>query len=717
MTGITTEGRNPPDEKQQSVPRLDIQGLRAIAVLAVFANHLWETPSGGFVGVDVFFVLSGFLITGLLVREQEKNGRVSISNFYRRRVKRIVPAATLVILFSIGATYIVFNSARGSVVRTDGAWSALFMSNWRFAMVGTDYWQTDGTVSPLQHFWSLAVEEQFYLFWPILIIFCALISRRRLLLASLALSIVLTSLLYSMWHSSTSPTWAYFSTFDRAWELGVGALLALSAQQLIRIPRIASILLGWVGFLGILASLFVVPQEGFPAPWALMPVIATGMVVAAGIGWKQRTLFPLTNPISRYVGDISYSLYLWHFPIIVIAKAYYPEQGLIYSLACIGFTFALAIASYEFVENPIRNSSWLDRTGPHTPARDHASPRRTASLASRKVTPQTIGLGVLALFIATMWSTLLIDDDDDPLSGDTSYALLTEREPADSPISPDPSLVQDIADATRTSKFPEFDIPLDELGITKWRSDLVNRVGCYDVSEENVESCVRGPESAKETVAVLGDSQAMAYMPGVVTALDGKNYRVQQLTLGQCPVWDTPIVSLDGEFTECQEHRDWTVKWLSENPVDIAILTTASSSIARLKSGAEKADASDEIAESLTRMIERIQDYAESVIVIPGAPGSVPLQECVTNVGDAQDCTRSPGDLYTRTIIGEQRAAQSTGATFVDSYPWFCTADGLCPGWAGVTPIRVDNAHLSIPFSERLGIEIAKIVKSTQETK
>ncbi len=220
-------------------PRADIQGLRALAVLLVILDHLWGWPAGGFIGVDVFFVLSGFLITGLLLNANQR-GSISFLDFYRRRIRRIIPAAVLVITATIGATYALIGKARGDVVAEDGIWAFFFASNWHYGAIGTDYWANSTITSPLQHFWSLAVEEQFYLVWPWVMVgflgFGAsaagrgLRTRAGLFVATVALVIGL--FVYSIWHTETAPLWAYFSTLDRAWELGAGALLAMVRPRL-----------------------------------------------------------------------------------------------------------------------------------------------------------------------------------------------------------------------------------------------------------------------------------------------------------------------------------------------------------------------------------------------------------------------------------------------------------------------------------------------------
>lgn len=356
---------------RKAVFRADVQGLRMVAVVAVIADHLLGWPAGGFVGVDIFFVISGFLITGLLLREQEKTGSISFRGFYRRRIKRILPAATLVVVVTVSASFALLSRVRATDALWDGVWASFFSANWRFAADGTDYFQPAVAVSPLQHYWSLSVEEQYYFVWPwvMLLIFwmsgrmrSGTSSRSARGIRAAILVVIVASFVWSMWETATAPTWAYFSTFSRAWELGVGAAVAVFARTFALIPTRARPLLAWSGLTGIAVSLFVVTSESaFPAPWAALPVLSTALVIVAGTGGEARYLWPLTNRVSTYVGDISYSLYLWHWPIIVLLAVYLPLDTLPNQAIGLGLILVLSIASFHLVEDPIRRSTWLDR--------------------------------------------------------------------------------------------------------------------------------------------------------------------------------------------------------------------------------------------------------------------------------------------------------------------------------------------------------------------
>lgn len=371
--------------------RHDIQGLRALAVIAVILDHVIGWPLGGFAGVDVFFVISGFLITGLLLRDAAA-GTLSLRRFYAKRMRRIAPAAVTVLVVTTALAWLLFNQPRFWSTAWDAVSALFFVSNWRFAAQGTDYFRQGDAVSPLQHFWSLSVEEQFYLVWPVLVVLLvALIGRRvsakagagedggaaatgdaaarasarplqrqRWVLGIVLALLAAASFAVALWQSTANPTVAYFSTLTRVWELAFGGLLAVSAPLFARLPTAVRAVLGWLGLAGIVASLLLLDSTmAFPGPWAAPAVIATAAVIVAGIGGRQRRLFPLENPVSGFLGDISYSLYLWHFPVLVFVLLLVPEQSLAVTIAVLGLTLAVSLVAYFLIEQPLHRSPWL----------------------------------------------------------------------------------------------------------------------------------------------------------------------------------------------------------------------------------------------------------------------------------------------------------------------------------------------------------------------
>jgi len=329
----------------------------------VFAAHLWGWPRGGFVGVDVFFVIAGFFVTDGLLRTAGETGTLSLGRFYWDRLRRIVPAAAVVLALTFAASIYVLPPPGAREVGVDALFALAFLANWHFAAQGAYSATATDLVSPLQHYWPLSIEEQFYFVWPALIFVISLIavrwawSRARWLVVTGAVMgvVVAASLAFAVYATASSPAWAFLNTFTRVWELGVGALLATATGALARIPAMLKPVLSWVGVGLIGAGMFLIGPDtaGFPAPWALLPVAGTALVIAAGVGGEPILQGLLRNRACTYLGDISYSLYLVHWPVIVLLGAMMATSAYYYATV-LALAFGLALALYHLVENPLR---------------------------------------------------------------------------------------------------------------------------------------------------------------------------------------------------------------------------------------------------------------------------------------------------------------------------------------------------------------------------
>ena len=710
LTKMLSAKAAPAETKRK---RPDIQGLRALAVIAVVFDHLVHWPSGGFVGVDVFFVISGFLITGLLLREHDKTGSISFADFYRRRIRRIMPAATVVLAITVAASFLLLNVSRGQQILTDSVWAFLFSANWHFAAVGTDYFQASGLVSPVQHFWSLAVEEQFYFVWPWLMLLIFWLAgrsaerdrvRAHRAIGWTMLAIAVVSFTWALSQSVMNPTAAYFSTFTRAWELGVGALLAVFATTFKQIPSFMRPLLGWVGVAGIIWSVFSIHADmPFPAPWAAAPVLATALVIAAGTGGDQRFLWPLTNRFSGYVGDISYSLYLWHFPVIILAQAVLPRDTPVFYLATVISLFALSVASYHLVEERVRQSEWL------LPA----SGRRPRAAPNMDVVKYA-GLGMLAVATALVCgAAMLRSAPTEPTALPAASAPVASTGNGNQALagaSPQGILETEISAALAAQAFPDFNPSIDALGIEKWSKRP--ETACMNVSANNIEACVTGSPGATKTVAVLGDSFAVAWLPGIRAALEPLGYRVQALTMGQCPAAAVEVTKAGGApFPECVEHLDWAVEQVAAMKPDLTILASAQdSTFSRLMSGNKGAQAAGEIAAGLEETIASLGKSTSRIAVLSSPPEGRNLQECVTKLGRPSDCVTALSQNWESLRRAESRVVNGPDVTYVDTSSWFCL-NGSCPGFVGNMPVRVDSGHLTVEYSVKLAPLLAEAIQ------
>ncbi len=348
--------------------RPDVEGLRAIAILLVVLFHVGIPQArGGFIGVDVFFVISGFVITGLLLRQQASGGLRFLA-FYARRAWRILPMALLVIVVSTIAVAVVANHSIAVEAASDGRWSALSLANFHFLHLTPTIINTR-PASPFQQYWSLAVEEQFYLVYPAVILaFLAVPGRwpmrRRLAVGISAITIV--SFADSVVSSHLGELGAYYLPFGRAWELGVGALLAIGTGAAERINRTAATVITWLGLAVILVAAWTVSLQraAYPGWIAAVPVLGAAMVIAGGSAVPPQGAEALLKLAPfRKVGQWSYSWYLWHWPFLVIAAeaahTVVLRSSIAKNLLVVALALVAAAGSYHFIENPIRRSAML----------------------------------------------------------------------------------------------------------------------------------------------------------------------------------------------------------------------------------------------------------------------------------------------------------------------------------------------------------------------
>ncbi|SDM00900.1 Peptidoglycan/LPS O-acetylase OafA/YrhL, contains acyltransferase and SGNH-hydrolase domains [Geodermatophilus siccatus] len=686
--------------------RHDVEGLRAVAVGLVLLDHVFGWPSGGFVGVDVFFVISGFLITGLLVRERQRTGRISFRAFYVRRARRLMPAAVTTLVVTTLAAWVLFVDGRFRNTVTDGLWALFFGANVNFARQGTDYFQTDAAPSPFQHFWSLAVEEQFYLLWPVLVlaVFALTVGRRRgrtAVLGLAVLAVTAASFAWSLHATSTAPETAYFSTFTRAWELGVGALVAVTAAGLHRLPARLQAVLAWAGLAGVVASAFLITATTpFPGSAAALPVLSTALLVAFGAApGGPGVRWALGSAPARFLGRISYSLYLWHWPVVVVLAAVLDPESVVYHAVVLALSLSLATISFHVVEQPVLHSRWLlpraQRRTRH-PAAPGVFRRARAVAGGSAATAIVLTAGLLLVSPPGQLDARAVAAADAALRAEAEARAAAE----DGGTAEDP-LTREIRAASVALTWPtDLSPSLDDLPDylrTQWSE------GCFDVRPDNVAECVYGDPAAPQRAVVLGDSIAGAWLPGIVSGLTPQGWSVQTLSMGRCPnVLEMTLVG-GQPFTECSDHRQWALGWIAQNSPDLVVLSNAYD--------AELADpALDRTAvfrDGLTSMVRQIQASGARVVVLGAPPETGNLQSCANGLSEPADCAESPSRSYLASLSIEAEVAEATGATAVDPQRWFCV-DDLCPPFVGGTPVFADGVHMTAEYSERIGGSVAE---------
>ncbi|HWI30267.1 MAG TPA: acyltransferase family protein [Microbacterium sp.] len=718
-----------PNVPGRTAERRDIQGLRAVAVVVVILDHFLGWPAGGFIGVDVFFVLSGFLITGLLLREYERNGRISIADFYRRRVRRILPVSLLVLGLTVVAGLLLFSPVRAASTLVDAFWTLIFGINWHLAIVGTDYMQAAGPVSPLRHYWSLAVEEQFYVVWPMIIIavfaIAAALMRRRpavagrddraagrrgLLIA--AVVVVVASFAWSLYESVAMPSFAYFSTFSRAWELGLGALLAVTAPYLVNLSPLVRTALAWVGLAGIAASLFVIsPASVFPAPWAALPVLATVLVLMSGVGTQARGIGILTNRVSTYVGDISYSLYLWHWPIFVFAGVLIPTDTPIAFAGMLALTTLLSVFSYHFLEDPVRRSSFLEPRWRRVAKR---RAQRPGGLSAR-----AIGLGWLGALAVVTVVMMAFAMTFAAVLKTPPAAIVVEAAPAagSETLSLQEQRTAEIATALSATAWPATDPSLDTLGKEAGAAQWVND-DCLNIYSNARDSCVYGDPASEKLAVLLGDSTAISYLPALIGPMTEAGYRIQVLTMFSCPAYDIAVGPVGSEAAKvCDLQHGWVYDYVAQLRPDMVLMSTLAGSVVKLASGTNDATAVTEYQDAAAATLATLSPSVGEIVVISPPPANEkPVTECKTPTNGPAACVYKASALY-RSVLDAERAAVATlpeQARYIDVSPWLCNA-GSCPQFIGTTPVSWDGIHLTDKASGNLAPLFKEALFATAE--
>ncbi|MGW4114496.1 acyltransferase family protein [Actinosynnema sp. NPDC004786] len=512
--------------RRERTARADIQGMRALAVGLVVCYHLRpDWLPGGFVGVDVFFVISGFLIIGALTAEVRRTGRVRLLDFYARRIRRLLPAATVVLLAITVAVFALLPASRWPAVLREVVFSAVNAQNWLLAVLSNDYGHATVGASPVQHFWSLAVEEQFYLVIPLVLLVAAGSAARRgagpVRWAVVAVAAVtVASFAFSVWYTPVDPGAAYFITPTRMWQLGVGGLAAMVLPRL-RPGRGARLLLGWGGLAVILASAVRLGTDlPFPGWLAALPTLGAVAVLVARDESVARVLGvrPLT-----YVGDISYSLYLWHWPVIVFLLELTARQALTLRQVAVAAVLSLVLAalSKHFVEDPFRRE------------RERRRRRATYGLGAAMV---AVTVAVAGGGWASAESTLAALRGQSVIDADHPGALALDRDdprPAPSGVSLVP------APAVAEEDWPRNECATRDFG-------------------DGVTSCEFGAADATKTAVIVGDSHAFQFSTALAEFTrreGGDRWRVHVMVRNGCPFSSVPPTESGTPLTVCSDEN------------------------------------------------------------------------------------------------------------------------------------------------------------------
>jgi peptidoglycan/LPS O-acetylase OafA/YrhL len=667
--------------------RPEIQALRAIAVVSVVLYHLWPNRlTGGYVGVDVFFVISGFLIIGHLLRETEKTRKVDLLGFWARRVRRLLPASTLVLVATAVATLVWVPQVEWVQYFHEFAASAVSVQNWLLAASSIDYLGADDAASPVQHFWSLSVEEQFYVVWPLVVIaVLALPRRRRRISTARRVFFVLTgitavSFVVSVVTTITSPSTAYFDTATRAWELGLGGILAFLTFGRHKPRRVLAASMSWGGLVMIAAALlFFTEATPFPGWTALLPVVGTMLVIAAGtphIWWSPAHL--ARHPRVQWLGGLSYSLYLWHWPVLTIAP-FVTGAPLDFKtkFVVVVLSLVLAVLTKRFVEDPARTMPALT--------------------LRRPLVSVVAGVATAVVLLGASGSVAVATDATVTARADAMHRSLTEQHPC----------VGALAVGDAACRDPHRPNDLTQPSVA--RADVGKGVAVDDpckqgLTETGVMTCRIGDtEQPRERIALVGDSHAGQYL----LPLDryGKQHHVEFVTYLKSFCIGLGVPGIEAQHNGRPAVVDSCATWgasVQQELLTSDVQAVVFANYTRAYTAAE-APWRPVTADDFSAVWKPLADAGKRVVALRDGPvsSSPNVPQCVAQHLDEDDPCTTP---LTEAVLAADhdpmlQAASASAVPVVDVSDLTCS-DGTCHTVVGGLITSFDRHHMTASFAE-----------------
>ncbi|MEE2568151.1 acyltransferase family protein [Pseudarthrobacter sp. J64] len=658
---LSLVGPKNPDRQRKSAFRPEIQGLRSLAVLMVVTYHVWFGRVSG--GVDVFLLISAFLMTLQFTGRYQRGEPSGLLRHWLHLFRRLLPAAVVVILSTLVASALLLPRTRWLDV-IDHSWAALFyFENWLLQQQAVDYYANDHSLaSPLQHFWSLSIQGQVFILWPVIFLVAAVIARRagisyRPLLAYIFFGIFLVSLAYSIVFTASNQGLAYFDTGARLWEFALGTLVALVLPGL-RAGRTARIVMGWIGVVAMLSCGFVIDVQGaFPGLAALWPTVAASLVILAGQTQSRLGVDRILSaaPLVR-LGDNSYALYLWHWPVLVIALAWSGKEhaGWLSGTIIIVTSLGLAFLTTWLVEKPWREWRWPEVN------------RRRASLAVMLVV-------AVAATPLVVWQQMIVQSNSKIAVGqDPMYPGAL-------------SLDQDYVPTTSGTLPPAPGLEAIDLD---WP---VFPEGCGATGPgENI--CSNGIEDGAKNIVVVGNSHAHVLNTPLLLMAEKYHWGLTSITKGGCPMTSTQSEGVDDE---CLEFNGKVLDQVLSMKPDLVISTSTRTAFG--------VTAPEHLDDGWVANAKVLTEAGIPVLGVRAPPRmAAPVPACLEgNPGDPSSCGSSAAESFSPVAPTDTLAEDLPGVTFVDFTPYFCP-DGICPAIIGNVIVYKDDNHVTRSYMTTL---------------
>jgi peptidoglycan/LPS O-acetylase OafA/YrhL len=636
--------------------RPDLQGMRGVAVLSVVLFHLMpDWVPGGFFGVDIFFVLSGYFISTALLVELQRTGSIDLGAFWARRIRRILPLSTVVLLSTClivwfwGDPYDLLAEAKR--IKSAG----LYVVNWAFVKESLDYFGANPNQSFVQHFWSLAVEEQFYVVWPIALFMFAFAMRQLNLkpalqkVAIIVAVMSLASFLASVFYTPTNQPLAFFGTLTRAWQLLLGALIAcllfgnMGTRWLVPLPR-------WPF---VLALIFCIvgpqPSVAFSAVYALVPTVLTVFIIVAG---RKDWLEPiLTSSLMVGLGAVSYGWYLWHWPMLRLAKRFDWSHNLIVETLAALLALLLAVACLHAFENPIRHSRWL---------------------AAKTLRSLALGLALTGIaFLASLQLTKLGRDVRVPLNAEGASVLLTD---------------------------------------VKFDRAVTYDDGCHlKLRNYALSGCEFGSAGGVRSVYLIGDSHAAHFFDPIDAAAKAAGWKLIYRTKGSCPFTMTPMwsVTLKRHFHECDLWREAVLEEIAKFKPEL-VFVASTASLPPFDATTNRPAAASQwpefYREGEVNMFSRLHTLVANVVAVGDLPNlpEDPARCLIREKGNAKACEwQIKDEVWNQLFPVSKSSAWPPHVTLLDIRPVVCP-DRRCGSLSAGKVTKTDAGHMTASFASTL---------------
>ncbi|WP_395449360.1 acyltransferase family protein [Aminobacter sp. UC22_36] len=620
---------------------------------------------GGFIGVDIFFVISGYLITRHLMQEIGRSGTVDLWRFYGRRARRLLPASLLVIAATLVAGYFILAPSEQQLYAKGALFASSYVINLWLLRWSFEYFAADTASNPFLHFWSLSVEEQFYLLWPAFLLLVVWLRPGARGIAFMLGVVAMVSFGASAWMTSVSQPWAFYFSPLRAWEFAVGGLVSLGVAERWASGFRLSPVMGWIGIASIATAYLTVSEtDPFPGFIALLPVAGTAMLLLSGA--RQSPVGPaalLSLPPFQWTGKLSYSLYLWHWPVIVYATILWPDLALTGRLACLLATVALSYLSYRFVENPVRSNGWLSAGA-----------------------VRSLGLAAVLTSVGVTLSY--------------GVSLLAARS-----VDPNQKLIAE--SAARYSSARQID---------------TNCVASLEQTKPR--SCRLGASQPQKTIVLFGDSHADHWSTPLAKIAETNNWRLVTYLKSSCSVAAVPTwnVRLMRAYSECDAWRQAAIKEIASLQPDAVIVSQFSYSYVEndVNGELEHLVSRDVWADGLRASLAALHKTGAEVVLLRDVPVHKSyLDRCVARSlwqgRSAAVCDTPRQEAIDERVSETEQAATSglPGVRYVDLTELFCN-ETTCPAMIDGKLTFRDRHHIATPYAATLAGSMQRAIFGDQ---